>query len=433
MKLYSTNNHKNIVSLKEAVLSAFPADRGLYMPLYIPQMEKAFFESLHEQSLRETSFLVCRRLFSGAISDSDLESIIYASINFPVLQKKLGSNLAVLELFHGPSLAFKDFGARFMSELMSYFLKEQDEKRTILVATSGDTGGAVAAGFHNAPNIDVIILYPKGKVSPLQEKQLTSWEGNITAVEVQGSFDDCQRLVKEAFIDKDLSNKYKFSSANSINIARLIPQSFYYFEALKLSGKEKISISVPSGNFGNITAGVLAFRMGLKIEHFIAANNKNKVFTDYFQTGVFSPTPSKSSISNAMDVGDPSNFPRLLELLGSTWNTVRDKTRAYSFDDIETCTALKECYTSHQYLLDPHSAVGYAAAKNYQKVTDHFTTILSTAHPAKFDHVIYSCANVKPAIPESLLYLLNKDKHAISMTTSFHDFKELLMFDLCST
>ncbi len=433
MLLYSTNNKDNIVDLKTAVLDAFPKDKGLYMPCEIPVLKNNFFNSLSELSFCELSFAVCSKLFKGFIPEKNLEKIIYTSFDFDIPLVELDDNLSILELYHGPTLAFKDFGARFMANLMSFFLSNSNQKRTILVATSGDTGGAVAAGFYNTENINVIILYPSEKVSEMQEKQLTTWGSNIKAIEVLGSFDDCQSLVKEAFLDQDLSSCFQFSSANSINIARLISQSLYYFEAIKKTKNtiNDISITIPSGNFGNLTAGLLAREMGLNIKQFIAANNSNNSFTNYIQTGEFLPKPSIQTISNAMDVGNPSNFPRIMNLYGSTWNIIKDIVKAHSISEQETTKYIQEYYTQHKYILDPHTAVGIAATmKNRNNYTN---IVLATAHPAKFKETVETLINIDIEIPSELLKLLSKDKRSIRMSNNYEQFKELLMFDTCST
>ena len=431
MKLYSTNNSSNIVDLQTAVLDAFPEDRGLYIPSHIPNLDDSFINSLHKKSFKEIAYGVLSVLLKDVINDSALIGIVDRTFNFPVEYHKLNEKISILELFHGPSLAFKDFGARFMAELMSYFLIGNKTKRTILVATSGDTGGAVAAGFHGVPNIDVKILYPLGKVSPLQEAQLCGWGDNIQAIGISGVFDDCQSLVKNAFLDNDLKSKYVFSSANSINIARLIPQSLYYFEGLKhtLNKYHKTNVCVPSGNFGNITAGVIAYKMGLPINKFIAACNKNDTVPQYVRTGKYQAMASQQSLSNAMDVGDPSNFPRLYQLLGSTWNNVVNMLDAYSVSDDETLSSMKEVYDKYNYILDPHGAVGYVAVKQSLIKDDAHHVILETAHPSKFIETVEKAISKKIPIPERLKRFRDKDKSNKTCSNKYQDFKELLMFD----
>ena len=316
MKLYSTKNPTAFVSLKEAVFKGLPDDNGLFMPDFIPQLEADFIKNLKNHSFQSIAFTVAKTLLRGVIPDEDLKILVERAIDFPAPVVKLDDSTHILELFHGPSLAFKDFGARFMAQLMSYFNQEDTRELVILVATSGDTGGAVAAGFYKTLGIKVVILYPSGKVSLLQEKQLTTLGENIMALEVEGTFDDCQALVKKAFLDRELTSKIRLSSANSINIARLIPQSFYYFEAFKqveAHGKPVV-FSIPSGNFGNLTAGLFAQKMGLPVSKFIAATNANDVVPQYLASGTYTPTPSVPTLSNAMDVGNPSNFARMLDL-----------------------------------------------------------------------------------------------------------------------
>lgn len=435
MKLYSTNDKNNIVDLKEAVLNAFPKDRGLYMPVSINPLASSLIKNIKQYSFVELGFHVAQNLIGDYISEENLFQIIDRAIDFSAPIVSLEKSFSTLELFHGPSMAFKDFGARFMAELMSYFLKTEDQKTTILVATSGDTGGAVAAGFYNVPNIDVKILYPSGKVSPLQEKQLTSWGSNISAVEIDGVFDDCQRLVKEAFIDDDLKAKYKFSSANSINIARLIPQSFYYFEGYKQVSHlaPEIIFSVPSGNFGNLTAGLMAKRMGLPIHKFLAATNINDSVPAYLQSGTYSPKASVPTISNAMDVGDPSNFSRMLELYengSSTWNNLKGDVLGFTYTDKETVLALKKIKSENKYIADPHGAVAWLACKEYFIKNDkaHYV-FLETAHPGKFSEVVESSIDEQLNLPHKLSEFLTKNKKAQRSSSSYKDFKDLLLSD----
>ncbi|NNE25573.1 MAG: threonine synthase [Saprospiraceae bacterium] len=429
MKLFSTNNPNKLVDLKEAVLNAFPEDRGLYWPTEIPLLRSDFLSRLAEFSFNDIAFEVSNALIQGTIPEKDLIDIIENSIRFPAPVVGLSDDLNILELFHGPTMAFKDFGARFMAQLMSYFTKGSDRKTTILVATSGDTGGAVASGFFNAPGIEVIILYPSGKISPLQEQQLTTWGNNIKAVEVNGVFDDCQALVKQAFLDKDLKSRYTFSSANSINIARLIPQSFYYFEAYKQLDRNKSNIFVvPSGNFGNLTAGLLAQKMGLDIHSFVAAINSNKTFLDYIDSGVYEARPSVPTVSNAMDVGDPSNFPRLLNVSGSTWNMVKSNIRSYSFTDSQTIEAIKAVYNTYHYTIDPHGAVGYLAYLSDKEISPYANyTVLETAHPGKFSEIVNKAIPEKIIVPEALRSFMDKPKEAFNIQNNYKEFKSLLM------
>ncbi|NNF22119.1 MAG: threonine synthase [Saprospiraceae bacterium] len=428
MLLYSTNNHKNKVSLKEAVLNAFPPDRGLYLPARIPKLNDNFIASLKDHSFQEISFEICRALFQSYIPDESIRDIVYKAITFPAPVIKLDEHISTLELFHGPTMAFKDFGARFMAGLMSYFLKDEDRETTILVATSGDTGGAVASGFYDVEGINVIILYPSGKISPLQEKQLTTWGKNIQAIEVAGVFDDCQRLVKEAFLDEDLRDRYTFSSANSINIARLIPQSFYYFEAFKqLSDYKDVVFSVPSGNFGNITAGYIARLMGLPVSYFIASVNNNTTFYDYMKTGVYRARPSVPTLSNAMDVGDPSNFPRLLQLTGSTWNLMKEHIKSYHFSDNQTRITIKDIYEKYNYIPDPHGAVGFLACQQNLLNDQKHHVFLETAHPAKFSETVEETLGLEITLPVQLRAFITKEKNALQCSSHYSNFKKLLM------
>lgn len=436
MQLYSTNDKSNIVDLKEAVLNAFPKDQGLYMPTLIPTLPSSFFTNLDQYSFEEIGFMVAQNLIGPYIPEADLYQLISRAINFSAPLVKLSDNISTLELWHGPTMAFKDFGARFMAELMSYFLKGENRETTILVATSGDTGGAVAAGFYDIPGIKVIILYPSGKVSDLQEKQLTTWGKNISALEIDGVFDDCQALVKAAFIDEDLKAKYNFSSANSINIARLLPQSFYYFEGYKqVNDKSRpVVYSVPSGNFGNLTAGLLATRMGLPIHKFIAATNENKTVPLYLENGHYEAKPSVQTISNAMDVGNPSNFPRMKALFGndpstdsSTWNLIKEKVTGDYYTDEQTTKAIQEIKENYNYVADPHGAIGYLACKKYlEKNSDHQTIFLETAHPGKFREPMEAALG-KLDLPEKLQKFMSRSKTARTCSKDFNQFKELLL------
>lgn len=430
MKLYSTNNKNNIVELKQAVLKSLADDKGLYMPIEIPKVPQAFIDNLEHFSFPEIAFQVSKALFGDYISNFDLWNICEQAINFPAPVIPITEQISTLELFHGPSLAFKDFGARYMAQLMSYFTKDDDSKLTILVATSGDTGGAVAAGFYDTPGIEVIILYPSGRVSDLQEKQLTTLGKNITALEVDGSFDDCQAMVKTAFLDAELKAKYNLSSANSINIARLIPQSFYYFEAYKQLDKSKSNVfCIPSGNFGNLTAGLLAQRMGLPIDHFIAATNLNKVVPEYLDSGKYEPKPSIATISNAMDVGAPSNFVRMQHLFNQDHATMAKHISGYAYDDETTKQEVKTIYTDHNYVADPHGAVGFLAAKQYIKEVDSkaHVTVLETAHPSKFLDTVEEIISAKVEIPSRLAKLQDKTKVAHQLGNDFGGFKEWLL------
>jgi threonine synthase len=428
MKLYSTKNKNAFVDLKEAVFKGLPDDNGLFMPEHIEPLPASFFENIKDYSLQEIAFNVCRNLFQGYIPEDDLKMIIDNAINFEAPVVKLDEETHVLELFHGPSLAFKDFGARFMSQLMSYFNRGNDKELVILVATSGDTGGAVAFGFHNTPGIKVVILYPSGKVTNLQEKQLTTLGGNVTALEVDGTFDDCQALVKQAFLDKELTTNIRLSSANSINIARLIPQSFYYMEAYKqIENPEKVVFCVPSGNFGNLTAGLFAKQMGLPIHHFIAATNANDIVPKYLADGEYNPKPSVRTISNAMDVGNPSNFARMLDIC-STWNTMKNDISGYAYNDATTETAIIEVKKKYDYVIEPHCAVAYLALKEWQNDNpDTQGIILATAHPAKFIDDVERILEEKVIVPERLAKLADNKKESILFKPDFSDFKTWLL------
>jgi threonine synthase len=430
MQLYSTKNRSKFISLKEAVFKGLPEDNGLYMPMSFPKLPNDFIQNLKNHSFQEIAFEVSKALIQGYIPDNDLKKIIKNSITFPAPVVKLDNESYILELFHGPSLAFKDFGAKFMSQLMSYFNQGNEEELVILVATSGDTGGAVASGFYKTEGIKVVILYPSGKVSDLQEKQLTTLGHNITALEVNGTFDDCQKLVKKAFLDPELSHNIRLSSANSINIARLIPQSFYYFESYKQvqTGNDKIVFSIPSGNFGNLTAGLFAKKMGLPIHHFIAATNVNDIVPEYLRTRTYTPRPSIQTLSNAMDVGNPSNFSRILDLDCSTGNIFDKNMSGYSFTDSETKEGMKEVYSKYSYELDPHGAVGYLALKSYQsKNTNTKGVILETAHPSKFIKDVENILQKNINIPERLAVLKAKKKKSIPIETEFNPFKQWLL------
>lgn len=438
MKLYSTKQKDALTGLKEAVMKGLPDDNGLYMPLEIPPLPASFIRNLGGYSFQEIAFNICRALFKGAVPGDDLEELIGRAVNFPAPVVQLDEDKYVLELFHGPSLAFKDFGARFMAQLMSYFNQEESRELAILVATSGDTGGAVAAGFLQTPGVKVVILYPSGKVSMLQEKQLTTLGHNIIALEVDGTFDDCQEMVKKAFLDKELTGRIRLTSANSINISRLIPQTFYYFEAYKqLPGDGRhVVFSVPSGNFGNLTAGLMAQRMGLPVHHFIAATNANDVVPGYLESGRFNPRPSVRTLSNAMDVGNPSNFARMLDLYegkeeGSTWNNMQKSISGYAFGDEQTRAAVAEIYRRYNYTIDPHGAVGFLALEQYQKA--HSNTkgvVLETAHPAKFLDEVEGILGRKVDVPDRLAVLAGREKEAVWMPSEFGGFKEWLLANL---
>ncbi len=386
MDFYSTKTPSYKVDLKEAVIRSLPPDNGLYMPEQIPALSDEFWANWREYSFAELGFQIVNPLLGNDIPEADLRAIVEEAINFDAPLVKLTDTLSILELFQGPTLAFKDFGARFMARLMGYLTRGDDTMLTVLVATSGDTGGAVASAFHKVPGTRVVILYPKGKVSALQEKQLTTLGDNIHALEIDGTFDDCQRMVKAAFLNRELSEKLNLTSANSINISRLIPQSFYYFHAARQLPEGMLpTFVIPSGNFGNLTAGLLAQEMGLPIKHFVAATNVNDVVPNYLKTGDYQPRPSTATISNAMDVGAPSNFARMNEIYSGNWEHMRERIEGYAYDDATTRDAIKRTAESHDYQVCPHTAIGVLAAEEWatSHPEDH-NVVLATAHPAKF-------------------------------------------------
>ncbi|UII28034.1 threonine synthase [Fulvivirga maritima] len=426
MQYYSTNRQVAPVSFKEAVIKGLPDDNGLFMPESIPQLPKSFFEKLSTLKLDEIGLEVATPLAEGDIPKEDLATIISDTLNFDIPAVAVKDNIYALELFHGPTLAFKDVGARFLARCLSYFSKESDQKVTVIVATSGDTGSAVAHGFLGVENVDVVILYPKGKVSYLQEKQLTTLGQNITALEVDGNFDDCQKLVKTAFLDKELNQKMKLTSANSINIARLIPQSFYYFWAKAQLPEKDLVFSVPSGNYGNLTAGLLAKKMGLDIKGFVASSNINDIVPNYLTSGKYEPMASKATISNAMDVGNPSNFYRLQELYDKNWDDITAEIKGFSFTDEETKKAMKEVFNETGYVMDPHGAVGYLGLKNYLLQDEQATGLfLETAHPAKFKDTVEEVIG-EVDIPERLAKYADKEKKSELMSSDYEEFKNYL-------
>lgn len=433
MNFYSTNDTDTRTSFKDAVFNSMPQDRGLYMPVSIPKLDEKFIQNLDQYNLPEIAFRVAQNLLGDDIPADDLKAIITEAINFYAPVVELEENVYVLELFHGPSLAFKDFGARFMSRVMSYFLKDGEKTLDVLVATSGDTGGAVALGFLGVPNTRVTILYPRGKVSGIQELQLTTNGQNIRAIEVDGTFDDCQALVKQAFTDPELNAKLRLTSANSINIARLIPQTFYYFNAcaqLLKQGRDKVVFSVPSGNFGNIGAGLLAWKMGLPVEHFIAATNANDTVPAFLKTGVYQPKPSVQTISNAMDVGNPSNWVRIQDMFKDDPEDLGRLVNGFSYTDEENLAAIERMFTNYNYVACPHTAIAWQALKDWQQDQPTGTVagvFLSTAHPCKFPDVLPENIADAVIIPEQVKDLEGKEKHATAMGTGFEQFKSYLM------
>jgi len=433
MKLYSTQHESPDVSLEEAIFRGLPPDNGLYMPQEIAPMPATFFETIHTLTLPQIAEAVCKHLLGDELTDVEIEGIIARSMTFEAPIVDLEPNVGVLELFHGPSMAFKDFGARFMAAIMSHYLLKSAREIRILVATSGDTGGAVAQGFYNTPGISVTILYPSGKVSDIQEKQLTTLGANVTALEIDGTFDDCQRLVKQAFLDADLRAAFELASANSINIARLIPQSFYYFaayaEARRKGVTKPIVFCVPSGNFGNISAGLMAYRMGLPVHDFIAACNENHPVPDYLATGNYAPSPSVETLSNAMDVGAPSNFIRMQILAGKDWKTVQNHMKGYFTSDVQTQSTMLDVYQRTGYIMCPHTAVGYDGLSQYMAEygDDVYGIVLATAHYAKFLPTVESTLGVSVNVPERLSALLHLQKKSIPMGTDFEGFKKYLL------
>ena len=431
MKYYSTNKKIKGISLQNAVVKGLAEDKGLFMPDTIKKLPKSFYDKIDTMSFQEIAYTVADAFFGEDVEADALKKIVYETLNFDVPLVHVTDTIYSLELYHGPTLAFKDVGGRFMSRLLGYFIQKESEKDVnVLVATSGDTGSAVANGFLGVKGIHVYVLYPKGLVSPIQECQFTTLGQNITALEVDGTFDDCQRLVKSAFMDADLNAKLKLTSANSINVARFLPQAFYYFYAyaqLKKMDKAKdVVICVPSGNFGNITAGLFAKKMGLPIKRFIAANNRNDIFFQYLQTGEYSPRPSVSTIANAMDVGDPSNFTRVLDLYKGSHKAICEEISGATYTDNQIAETLKACYRENNYLLDPHGACGYRALKEKLQTTEN-GIFLETAHPAKFLETVEQIIGEKVEIPQKLQEFMKGKKESISISKEFESFKKYLL------
>ena len=428
MNYYSLNNNQHKASFSEAVIKGIAPDKGLYFPEDIQVLSKGFFDKIEYFSNKEIAFQTIKQFIGNEIPEKELKAIINETLSFDFPLVKLNDNNYILELFHGPTLAFKDVGARFMSRCLGYFSKGNNKKTTVLVATSGDTGSAVANGFYKTPNVDVVILYPKGKVSHIQELQLTTLGENITAFAVDGTFDDCQAMVKSAFIDEEL-NSVQLTSANSINIARWLPQMWYFFFAYKqLKNKTKdIAVSVPSGNFGNICAGLLAKKLGLPISHFIASTNVNDIVPYYLKTGEYNPKPSLQTISNAMDVGDPSNFIRIQELFSNNFKALKTTLSAYPFTDDTTRRKVKELKDKYNYTADPHGAVGQLGLGKYKEENPNIIGIsLETAHPIKFLDVVEPIIDEKIVLPKHIFEILNKSiqNHEIS---SYNELKAYLL------
>jgi len=416
----------------EAVTKGLAADNGLFMPERIDGFKPEFFsKSIANLSFQELSFEVAKKFFGEDVPEDTLKSIVYDTLSFECPIVKVNDSIYSLELFHGPTLAFKDVGGRFMARLLGYFLRGYNKEVNVLVATSGDTGSAVANGFYEVPGIKVYVLYPKGLVSDIQEKQFTTLGKNITALEVEGTFDDCQRLVKSAFLDKELNDALVLTSANSINVARFLPQSFYYFNAyarlVQLGIDKDIVVSVPSGNFGNLTAGLFAKFMGLPIKRFVAANNENDIVYKYLQSGKYEPRESVSTIANAMDVGAPSNFARILELYNHSHSKIAEVMKGYRYSDDEIRETMKEVYTKYSYMLDPHGAVGYRALKTDLKPGET-GVFLETAHPAKFTETVENVLGKGTvALPEKLQAFMKGEKQSIPLSTDFENFKQYLL------
>ncbi|MCR5471511.1 MAG: threonine synthase [Prevotella sp.] len=432
MKYYSTNGNAPIADLHKAVVKGLAEDRGLYMPERIQKLPKEFFDNIQDMTFQEIAYNVASAFFGEDVDLDALKDIVYDTLSFDCPVEKVKENIYTLELFHGPTLAFKDVGARFMARLLQYFIKQEGkgEQVNVLVATSGDTGSAVANGFLGVDGIHVYVLYPKGKVSPIQECQFTTLGKNITAIEVDGVFDDCQALVKNAFMDAELNQHMKLTSANSINVARFLPQAFYYFNAyarMKAQGKaDNLVMCVPSGNFGNICAALFGHEMGLPIKRFIAANNANDIFYKYLQTGKYEPKPSKQTLANAMDVGDPSNFARIYDLYGKSHEKITSLISGATYSDEDICETMKQCYEETKYVLDPHGACGYQALVDGLK-DGEVGVFCETAHPAKFKEKVDDILGIDVEIPDRLAAFMKGEKQSVPMTKDFADFKKYLM------
>ena len=430
MQFYSLNKQSPDVNFKDATINGQAPDKGLYFPHEIPQVKKELIDNIENISNDEIAFEVIKPYVGDTIAENELRRIASETVNFSIPLVSVNENISSLELYHGPTLAFKDVGARFMSRCLGHFVKDSDKKVTVLVATSGDTGGAVANGFYNVDGVEVVILYPSGKVSSVQEKQLTTLGKNITALEVQGNFDDCQQMVKAAFLDEELNKKYFLTSANSINVARWLPQQFYYFFAYK-QWKQKDNppvVCVPSGNFGNICAGLLANASGLPVKHFIAATNANDVVPEFFNNGTYAPKKAVATISNAMDVGNPSNFVRIMQLFQQQVSALKNKVSSVSVTDAITKETLLSVYKKHHYLCDPHGAVAYYALENY--LNNHpgdKGIFLETAHPVKFYDVVEPVINETVPVPETIQQQLQLEKKSIVIKPGAENLKEFLL------
>ena len=428
MKYYSTNKKAPIATLEKAVVKGLAEDRGLYMPERIKTLDSKFFDKMPEMTFQEIALTVADAFFGEDVEPEALKRIVYDTLQFDCPLVKVTDNIYSLELFHGPTLAFKDVGARFMARLLQYFLREKsDSTINVLVATSGDTGSAVANGFLGVDGINVYVLYPKGKVSRIQESQFTTLGKNITAIEVDGVFDDCQTLVKNAFMDEELNKHMRLTSANSINVARFLPQAFYYFYAVAQLGKgARPVICVPSGNFGNICAALFGAKMGMPVRRFIAANNANDIVYKYLQTGKYEPKPSIQTLANAMDVGDPSNFARILDLFQNDYSAISGHISGATYSDEQIRNIMRECYKENGYILDPHGACGYQALKE-QLQPGEVGVFCETAHPAKFKEKVDEILSIDVEIPERLAAFMKGTKKSVPMSKEFKDFKAFLM------
>ena len=427
MNFYSLNKTAPIVSFKEAVINGIAPDKGLYFPESITPLPKDFFDNIEQLSNHEIAFQAIRQFVSDDINDEKLQQILDEVLDFDFPVVDISDNIAALELFHGPTLAFKDVGARFMARCLGHFSEGNSNEITVLVATSGDTGGAVANGFLGVKGVKVVILYPSGKVSDIQEKQLTTLGQNITALEVEGTFDDCQNMVKTAFLDKEIINKRQLTSANSINVARWLPQLFYYLFAYKQVKVDDIVFSIPSGNFGNICAGMIANQLGMPVKQFIAATNVNDVVPRFMETKNYEPKPSIATISNAMDVGDPSNFVRIRHIFKDDFKKLSEILSSYSFTDEETKHAMVELYNEYTYIADPHGAVGYLGLKKYlEDNPDSYGIFLETAHPVKFLDIVGDTIKENIEIPKKILKLMGKKKKSISIR-KYDELKDFLL------
>ncbi|MDR2472263.1 MAG: threonine synthase [Tannerella sp.] len=432
MRYYSTNLSTPPASLEDVVIKSLASDKGLYMPERIPTLDDAIIKSLKTKSFAEIGDIVAQAYFGDDMPREELSEIVYDTLSFDTPVVQVDDNVFSLELFHGPTLAFKDVGARFMARMLGYFIRRKglDNEVNVLVATSGDTGGAVANGFLGVEGIRVFVLYPKGKVSPIQECQFTTLGKNITALEIDGTFDDCQALVKAAFADADLNSSMNLTSANSINVARFLPQSFYYFNAyaqLDAIGKaDNLIVSVPSGNFGNLTSGLFAWRMGLPVKRFIAANNRNDVFLEYLRSGRYNPRESVETYANAMDVGNPSNFARILDLFGDNHHAISSLIAGFSYADEQIAQIIKAVSSKYAYLVDPHGACGYQALADYGLKSTETGVFLETAHPAKFKETVDLILGGNMAIPPKLAAFMQGSKNSISLSKSFQDFKQYI-------